>query len=166
MKKDVYDHHAAIYFLLQDKYNRAKLSLNREQLLNSSSGRQQQQQQQKQQEQQKLQHALQHHQQQQQRHTCRVPDTGVPESIAEESPTATTLEPTGPAQTASHIHAHPPPLPLQPPPPPPPAPLPERMPPPARPAPPTTLWETEEDSSPSSSDPPTDLLQQVNLSLY
>ena len=46
-------------------------------------------------------------------------------------------------------------------PPPPPLPLlPERMPP--RPAPPTTLWETEEDSSPSSpSDHPTDLKQQV-----
>ena len=40
--------------------------------------------------------------------------------------------------------------------------LPERMPP--RPAPPTTLWETEEDSSPSSpSDHPTDLQQQVRI---
>ena len=83
MKKDVYDHHAAIYFLLQDKYNRAKLSLNKEQLLNSS-GRQQQQQQQDQQQLQQ-QHPL---QQQQQRH--RVPDpaglsgaAGRPESIAE-----------------------------------------------------------------------------------
>ena len=157
MKKDVYDHHAAIYFLLQDKYNRAKLSLNREQLLNSSSGRLQQQQQQQQQKQQQQQlHPL----QPQQRHTCRVPDTGVPESIAEESPTAATSEPAGPALTAQ---MPPPPLPLQPPPLPP-APLPERMPPPARPAPPTTLWETEEDSSPSSSDPPTDLLQQVKNS--
>ena len=160
MKNDVYDHHAAIYFLLQDKYNRAKLSLNREQLLNSSSGGRQQQQQQQKQLQQQHQHPLQP-QQVQQRHTCRVPDTGVPESIAEESPTAATSEPVGPAQTAQ---MPPPPLPLQPPPPPP-APLPERMPlPPARPAPPTTLWETEEDSSPSSSDPPTDLLQQVKNS--
>ena len=147
MKKDVYDHHAAIYFLLQDKYNRAKLSLNREQLLNS--GRQQQQQQQQKQQQQ--QHPL----QPQQRHTCRVPDTGVPESIAEESPTAATSEPAGPDQTAQIPPPPPPTLPMQPPPP-----LPERMPPPARPAPPTTLWETEEDSSPSTSDPPTDLLQQ------
>ena len=85
MKKDVYDHHAAIYFLLQDKYNRAKLSLNKEQLLNSSSGRQQQQQQDQQQLQQQQQHPL---QLQQQRH--RVPDpaglsgaAGRPESIAE-----------------------------------------------------------------------------------
>ena len=159
MKKDVYDHHAAIYFLLQDKYNRAKLSLNREQLLNSSSSGGRQQQQQQKQQQQQHQHPLQP-QQVQQRHTCRVPDTGVPESIAEESPTAATSEP---AQTAQM--PPPPPLPLQPPPPPPPAPLPERMPcPPARPAPPTTLWETEEDSSPSASDPPTDLLQQVKNS--
>ena len=32
MKNEVYDHHAAIYFLLQEKYNRAKLSLNKDQL--------------------------------------------------------------------------------------------------------------------------------------
>ena len=157
VKKDVYDHHAAIYFLLQDKYNRAKLSLNKEQLLNSSIGRQQQQ---DHQQQQQHQHPLLQRQQQlqqQQRQTCRVPDPL--SGIAEESLTAATTSAASASQTAAQTaQLPPPPLPLaQPPHPPPPA-LPERFPP--RPAPPTTLWETEEDSSPSPSDPPSDLPQQ------
>ena len=50
MKNEVYDHHAAIYFLLQDKYNRTKMS--KEQLQRQQQQQQQVQQQQQQQQQQ------------------------------------------------------------------------------------------------------------------